>query len=119
MKIDGKALTLAETREINEIINAEWTYSTSVDREGFIVGSFGPNAIELLIGGSLWIVCDRDLNDMITYQEGHITWVAYHELFKTCAKHTKSIEVEQKTPVVLNTIGYDSPSFAISHRPFN
>jgi hypothetical protein len=89
MRIDGHALRRRDVQRINALIDKHWSSldTETVDREGFLQGSWGPDCIELLNGGEDWVVCDRVEPNAIFYHEGRTTWVACRELFMACARH--------------------------------
>lgn len=117
MRVDGIALTRAQTEAVNAIIDRCWQDGEDVDNEGFIQGSFGPDCIELLNAGEDWVIHDRDEPGVIFFKEDRTTHVASRELFQALAKLSPNDRVKSK-PVV-DLPGYDSPSWAVSHRPFS
>ena len=90
MRVDGKSLRLEETRAVNEVIDRLWNDwdTETVDKEGMIQAIWGPDEIELMVAGDLWIVNDRDEPNAVIYHDASETWVASRELFKLCSRYS-------------------------------
>jgi hypothetical protein len=91
MRIDDRALRRAEVEEINAIIEAIWAAgdTQTVDKEGLIQGSSGPDAVELLNGGTEWVIYDRfPQSNAVIWHEASITHVAHRGLFNACKKYS-------------------------------
>lgn len=90
MRIDGIALRRELIEQINAIINGIWAdgNTQTVDKEGLIQGSWGPDCIEMLNGGDDWLIHDRHPEtNAIVCRDGRTTHIAHHSLFEACAKH--------------------------------
>lgn len=90
MRIDGKALRYTEVKLINSVINKYWNdvNTEEVDLETFIQSSYGPDAIEVLVGGVEWTICDRLETNAIILRSGGKVWIACQELFNLAAKYS-------------------------------
>ncbi len=90
MRLDGMALRRAEVVQVNKVIDQIWSdfdTETVQANEGMIQASYGPDAIELLVGGDDWVVLDRNEPGAVVYHcDCGTTWVASHALFELCAR---------------------------------
>lgn len=89
MRIDGRSLLRHQVLEVNAVIDKHWSAEESDyarTKEEFIQASWGPDAIEMMVGGDLWVVCDRTEPNAMWWYEGPIQWVACRELFQMAAK---------------------------------
>lgn len=89
MRIDGKSLLRQQVIEVNAVIDKHWSAEESDyarTKEEFIQTSWGPDAIEMMVGGDPWIICDRTEPNVVWWYEGPTQWVACRELFQTAAK---------------------------------
>ena len=91
MRIDGKALLRNQVLEVNKVIDKHWdSFSEdsvwTTDKEEFIQSSWGPDAIEMMVAGEEWVVCDRLEPNAVWWFDGRTQWVACRELFQVAAK---------------------------------
>lgn len=86
MKIDGKSIVGKERETVNNLFSDAFNWSKTIDRDDLIDNwMFGPDSVELLIGGELWIVSDTGYSEYDEKLETTIRSAIYFGTVNNCS----------------------------------
>ena len=95
MRVDSNSITRQQAKAINEVLEYVVNHpkaKETKDNSTFINGTYGGRSIELLVGGELYVVHERDELYPLILEEpsdrGHITHVGSTTLFNECLDYS-------------------------------
>ena len=91
MRVDGKSITRQQAAPINKMLEHVVNHphiEEVKDNKAFIHGTFGGRSIDLLVGGELYVVHERDELYPLIFEtpsdKGLITYIGSSVLFNEC-----------------------------------